>query len=174
MSFLKKIIQPKKKFSPLRPPGAIVEMLFTTQCTRCGKCKDVCQYHAIKLVTGEECLELGRLTPVIVPQEVPCYLCMECIKACPTGALKMVEKEKVKMGLASVNDGMCLNYGKGACQGCVNACPFPNAAVFIKDGIARINPDTCVGCGLCVNACVGLPSAITVKPAHIIFAKEKP
>lgn len=164
MSFFKKIIQPKNKIIPLRPPGAIAEIFFTGQCTRCGKCRDVCPYKSIKLSSGEEFLVYGRLTPIIIPQEIPCFLCMECVKACPTGALKSLPKDDVKMGLATVNEGMCLNYGKGACQSCVKACPFPENAIAIKDGIARTNPSACVGCGQCVNACIGVPSAISVKP----------
>lgn len=165
MSLFKKPVKSAvKRIRHLRPPGAIKEMLFIGQCTRCGKCRDICPVHAIKLAVGEEFVEAGRGTPIIFPQEVPCNLCMECIKVCPTHALKMLEKEKVKMGTASVDDGSCLNYGKGACQSCVNACPFPEKAVFIKDGIARINPDACTGCGLCVPACVGTPSAIVIIP----------
>ena len=40
----------------------------------------------------------------------------------------------------------CLGMGD-----CVNVCSFN--AVFICDGVARVNPDSCHACGLCVNTC---------------------
>ena len=40
----------------------------------------------------------------------------------------------------------CLGMGD-----CVNVCSFN--AVFICDGVARVNPDSCHACGLCVKTC---------------------
>ncbi|MBE6746008.1 MAG: RnfABCDGE type electron transport complex subunit B [Ruminococcaceae bacterium] len=40
----------------------------------------------------------------------------------------------------------CLGYGD-----CVKACPYE--AIFICDGVARINPDACKACKMCINTC---------------------
>ena len=40
----------------------------------------------------------------------------------------------------------CLGMGD-----CVNVCSFN--AVFICDGVARVNPDVCKACGMCVRTC---------------------
>ncbi len=40
----------------------------------------------------------------------------------------------------------CLGFGD-----CASACP--NDAICIEDGIARVLPERCVGCGLCVETC---------------------
>ena len=163
--FIKKIAEPSNRIAPLRPPGAMKEMFFIGQCTRCGKCEQICSFKAIKFATGEEYKSFGRMTPIIIPQQTPCTLCMECTRACPTGALRQIAKEKVRMGAAVVDEGMCLSYGKGACKSCVLACPFGEKAISIKDGIAKVDLEFCAGCGMCVPACVGAPSAIKIRPA---------
>ncbi|MEG2435449.1 MAG: RnfABCDGE type electron transport complex subunit B, partial [Ruthenibacterium sp.] len=40
----------------------------------------------------------------------------------------------------------CLGYGD-----CVKACKFD--AITVSDGLARINPEKCTGCGACEQAC---------------------
>ena len=40
----------------------------------------------------------------------------------------------------------CLGYGS-----CVKVCP--EDAIYVKDGVAKVNRDRCIGCGQCVKAC---------------------
>jgi formate dehydrogenase beta subunit len=37
--------------------------------------------------------------------------------------------------------------------GCLRACPAPGAIVQYENGIVDVNPDKCIGCGLCETGC---------------------
>lgn len=50
----------------------------------------------------------------------------------------------------------CLGYGD-----CANACKFD--AIIIDNGLARVNPEKCTGCGMCEQAC----------PKHIITVQQE-
>ncbi|MBQ7278756.1 MAG: RnfABCDGE type electron transport complex subunit B [Clostridia bacterium] len=43
------------------------------------------------------------------------------------------------------------DYGCLGLGSCVKTCP--QKAIYVKDGVALVNPGKCVGCGLCVKAC---------------------
>ena len=60
----------------LRPPGAVSEALFLERCTQCGDCNKACPHDAI--------VPHADGTPVIYPDQMPCYLCddVPCIAAC--------------------------------------------------------------------------------------------
>lgn len=53
----------------------------------------------------------------------------------------------------------CLGYGD-----CVNVCP--QDAICVEDGVARIDPRKCIGCGMCAREC---PNGII----HLIKDTEK-
>ena len=158
----------------LRPPGALPEDHFLSQCARCFKCGNACpnnciQYHG--LGAGLE----QAFTPYIKARERACTLCGECAQVCPTGALKPFETTRegwqagVKMGTARVNQSMCFSFNGRTCGACYRACPLAGSAM--KIGVFEtplVQPENCVGCGLCEQACLHLPQAIRVIP----IAKE--
>ena len=47
-------------------------------------------------------------------------------------------------------------YGCVGCGDCAAVCPAD--AIYVCNGLARVNPEKCIGCGLCVKTC----------PKHII------
>jgi MauM/NapG family ferredoxin protein len=173
----------------VRPPGALTEDDFLATCIRCGRCADACPNRCITAFTEEAGQELAmqpgfaqRGTPVIFPRRQACILCngapgdkLLCGAACPTGALQVVPKEpaaireQVKMGVAEVDTNLCYSYNGASCGACVRACPFEGVA--LKAGLWEkpiVNPDACIGCGLCERACVRYPQAIRVRPVNAV------
>ena len=154
----------------LRPPGALPEPEFLDACVRCFKCENACPNGCIQFHGPSSGLRQA-FTPYIEPRARACILCGECGKACPTGALKPFENKReawlsdVKMGVARVNKEMCYSYHGRTCGACYQACPLAGTA--IKIGVFEtpiMQPDHCVGCGLCEQACLHLPQAIRVIP----------
>jgi MauM/NapG family ferredoxin protein len=169
----------------LRPPGALDEEEFLSRCIRCFRCGDACPNRAIVALNEETGRDFSRSpgpaeagTPVIFPRRQACMLCqgvpgeeLLCTAACPSGALEVVRKDapdiqaKVRMGVAELDPNICYSWNGASCGVCARACPFEGLA--LKLGLFErptIDPDACVGCGLCERACIRYPQAITVGP----------
>jgi len=153
----------------LHPPGASED--FYSKCIRCGLCYFACErmgYHAIKLQDLVAGINLIG-TPVVDDQEhFPCTLCMECTKVCPTGALREISKDEPRMGAALIDPDLCWGWNSGECISCAKACPAALTVFelhYTEWGThPYVHPDECRGCGLCVQACPVVGSAIHVLP----------
>jgi ferredoxin-type protein NapG len=154
----------------LRPPGALAEGDFLSACARCFRCGNACPNQCIQFSGLEDGLE-NAFSPFIKARERACILCGECTKVCPTGALKEFGSERedwvaqVDMGTARVNESMCFSFNMRTCGACYRACPLAGEAMTI--GVfetPNVHPESCVGCGLCEQACLHLPQAIRVVP----------
>ena len=154
----------------LRPPGALAEEQFLDTCTRCFKCMNVCPNRCIKVHGASAGIDY-MFTPYIRARERGCTLCGECAEVCPTGALESFAPGPqgwlagVKMGTARVNKEMCFSFHGRTCGACYRACPLAGTAM--KIGLYEtplVQPEHCVGCGLCEQACLHLPQAIRVIP----------
>ncbi|HID23278.1 MAG TPA: 4Fe-4S dicluster domain-containing protein, partial [Planctomycetaceae bacterium] len=121
----------------LRPPGAGSEPHFLARCIRCGQCVEACPSNVLHLADLTAGLSSG--TPYLIARETPCDLCqgrsqMECIAACPTGALTpLADRRQVRMGLAVVDSTTCLPFNGVSCKACWHACPFPNEAIRLDE-----------------------------------------
>lgn len=150
----------------IRPPGAVHKKEFLSLCTRCDECLKACPHGSIRKLNKD--FDIADGTPIILPHEVPCYLCDDfpCVRACKEGALVGVnDKKDVKMGKAYINNSNCMAWGAQFCEHCVRNCPVPGV-IYLDEGKPIVRRDRCVGCGICENVCntVNQPLAIKVVP----------
>ena len=154
----------------LLPPGAGDKKRFLQNCIHCGKCAEACRFDAIKITGGSNPLTAG--TPYIDPKTAPCFLCMHCGPACPTGAISATEQKDADMGTAFLHKDQCYTYqGSIICRTCFEKCPMRNNALVLEAGLFPVITDNCVGCGVCAYVC---PSkAITLIPRERIREKVR-
>jgi len=139
----------------LRPPGALPEADFLAACSRCNLCAQACETTCIRFFEPD----MGELagSPYIVAERRACNLCLECTLVCPTGALvETTDKSVVDMGEAVIDERLCVSLaGTGVCGACHTVCPLRNKAIV--QGIRnapRVDPEHCVGCGMCEEVCI--------------------
>ncbi|MGQ9718015.1 MAG: ATP-binding protein [Anaerolineae bacterium] len=77
--FLKPVIEERREV------GLMVPEVDPVKCTSCGRCAEVCQYHAIAVVGKGR----SAIAPVLVFPEL-CHGCGSCTLNCPTGAIHEV------------------------------------------------------------------------------------
>jgi len=147
----------------LRPPGALAEVKFLDVCERCHACIDACPADAIRPIGGD-----GPLanTPGVVVHEQPCVVCtdLDCMSACPTGALVVTDRFEIDMGTAVVDQSTCVRPKGDLCQLCVELCPLGSRAIRVNDADAIEVLDGCIGCGVCEQACPTSPKSVVVVP----------
>jgi ferredoxin len=179
----------------IRPPGALPEDAFLARCVRCGACVNACPTSALQPSLTIAGLE-GLYTPVLMARRGWCEpSCTRCGEVCPTGAITALTAEtkgwvqggaktngatRVKIGTAFFDWGRCLPWAMATpCVVCEEVCPTSPKAITLESvdvvrgdgttmrvGRPRLNPDRCVGCGLCEAKCpVAAPSAIRITRA---------
>ena len=162
-----------RSYNPVlvRPPGARDERAFLQRCLQCGVCMKACPTNGLQPTLFEAGLE-GIWTPVLVSRIGYCeYNCNLCGQVCPTQAIQplpLEEKQKIKLGLATFDTGRCLPYAYNReCMVCEEHCPTPKKAIYFitqdlktRDGETitlkqpYVDPDLCIGCGICEYVCV--------------------
>lgn len=161
----------------LRPPGAHGEKDFLSRCVKCGKCIEACPYLSLNPARDDAGVAVG--TPMIDAREQACRLCEDfpCVNACPTDALRDIEKRQdVKMGVAVIDEDLCIAFQGMRCEVCYRVCPLIDEAIVIDyrmredDAIhsvfaPTIVEDKCVGCGLCVERCVVSEPRVAIRIA---------
>ena len=147
----------------LRPPGAVGEAIFLERCTKCSDCMKACPHESIVIHQDG--------TPVIYPDQMPCYLCDDtpCIAACATEALLPVGSvNETRMGVAVINHRLC-TAGQG-CHACVSKCPTDALTMDFDAQRLVVAVERCVGCGMCEHVCrtVNDHIAIRVTPFRLM------
>jgi ferredoxin-type protein NapG len=157
----------------VRPPFAQPELEFLLTCTRCGDCTNACP-HQVIFPLAVRCGARVAGTPALDLTNKGCHLCEDwpCVKSCDVGALKLPyieESEELAtptLARASVDTSECLPYKGPECGACAGSCPVPDALTWDRQK-PRIDPEVCVGCGLCREACIVEPKAIRVESLYI-------
>ncbi len=151
----------------VRPPGAIPESEFLQKCTKCGLCAEACPNKAIQIADGSEgLLNLGY--PYLNVNQRPCVVCegLPCIQACKDEAMIPIRPDEIFLGKVKIDVNQCNAFQGEECINCEYGCPIPGAIVF-EDGKPIVQTQICIGCGVCVFACVEFPSAI-----HYVAKKD--
>lgn len=154
--------------SYLRPPGAQPdEETFLSACQRCHQCSAACPFDIIRHLGPAAGSAEG--TPVLDPAETPCRWCsiLDCVRACPSGALTLPQDGHARpIGKAEIDPARCL-IGQGIlCDECAAVCPSSIDALQMVARQPRVDPDTCVGCGLCAFFCQAEPAAVRITPVE--------
>lgn len=155
----------------VRPPGSLEEVEFLTRCIRCGECMKVCPTNGLHPAWLEGGLA-GLWSPVFKMKLGYCeYECTLCLQVCPTHAIQKLsveDKQMVKVGLAFIDKSRCLPFALArSCIVCEEHCPTPRKAIWFEEVLVisnnrgertavkqpHIDPDLCIGCGICENKC---------------------
>ena len=76
--------------------------------------------------------------------------------SCPTEALKVGSTpETGVLGVAELNQDLCLAYRLIGCRFCYDACQF-EAMELDENNRPYVIADACNGCGACESVCVSL------------------
>jgi ferredoxin-type protein NapF len=138
----------KGKESPLRPPWAIDESLFTEICNNCGECITQCPTHIIKQARAN--------FPVIDFSYGECLFCEQCVDACKPQAL-LKSKQKAPWSIkAGINKQACIAYQGVECRSCYDPCEASAIMMPPRLGgisVPVISANNCTGCGACFAVC---------------------
>lgn len=66
------------------------------------------------------------------------------------------------LAIADIDTETCLPYNGPECGACKNSCPVPLALQWQQEK-PFIDPEHCVGCGLCREVCIVEPKAVTIR-----------
>ena len=120
----------------IRSLPVVSKFIDTTTCIGCKACEVACQeWNDLQLVSTKQ---------------TGTYQTMPTLDANFWNLIKF--REEVR------NDALSWLMRKDQCMhcadpGCLKACPAPGAIVQYENGIVDVNPDACIGCGLCATGC---------------------
>ncbi|NOX58474.1 MAG: 4Fe-4S dicluster domain-containing protein [Planctomycetes bacterium] len=166
-SALTRRTQPRR---PLRPPGAVPEIIFARTCDQSGECVSACPANAIKMMlpADQPAGASVKPAPAIDASLAACVVCdgLLCTHVCPSGALRpLTLASEIDMGSAKVDPSKCLRTASEDCTVCVDMCPIGETALrFEGSGPPIVGNPACVGCGVCEQHCPTDPKSIVIQP----------
>jgi ferredoxin len=162
---------------PVLPPGAKDQNSFSSICSRCYACVNVCPTKVIKIKFPFKKKLSQFFQPELDTSESYCdEFCNACTRVCPSGAILPISLQKKKerqIGIAVINRKACLAWEDGQyCMVCDEFCPYHAIEVSLdKNQLPKpiVKPEICRGCGSCEQAC----PAIRMGKAIIVHGIEK-
>ena len=120
----------------IRTLPAVSKFIDTTTCIGCKACEVACQeWNDLQIVKTEQ---------------TGTYQTMPTLDANFWNLIKFKEEERDGALAWLMRKDQCMHC---ADPGCLKACPAPGAIVQYENGIVDVNPDSCIGCGLCATGC---------------------
>jgi ferredoxin len=164
---------------PVTPPGSRTLARFLSRCTGCQLCVAQCPTRVLKPAFMDYGLT-GLRKPHLDFRHSHCRPdCTVCSEVCPEDAiapLTVAEKHQTQIGVAQLTASKCR-----FCMLCVKRCPTGAVTAVENDGhpsVPLVDPERCIGCGLCEAVCPDYAAAIKVHglPAHrrVSFAFAEP
>jgi formate dehydrogenase iron-sulfur subunit len=121
----------------IRELPVVAKYIDTSTCIGCKACEVACQeWNDLQAVKTEQ---------------VGSYQTLPSLDANLWNLIRFREQELDGGGLAwLMRKDQCMHC---ADPGCLAACPAPGAIVQYANGIVDVNPEACIGCGLCETGC---------------------
>ena len=120
----------------LRQLPVVSKYIDTTICIGCKACEVACQ-------------EWNDL-PVAQTTQAGSYQTMPTMQANFWNLIKFREQDTDNGFAWLMRKDQCMHC---ADPGCLKACPAPGAIVQYQNGIVDVNPEQCIGCGMCETGC---------------------
>lgn len=137
--------EPKEAPILVRPPYAISESLFQSQCIECElkPCATACEEKIIVIANGAPILDFSKNG---------CTFCEECAKVCEAKVLDLTKgKEKINATF-NISIDSCMAHHRTICFACKEPC-IEDAIIFNGMFNPIIDNDRCTGCGFCISRC---------------------
>jgi len=148
----------------IRPPYAISESLFQSQCPQCESkaCAAACD-EAIIVIDDKG-------TPVLDFSRSGCTFCDDCARACEAGVLDLEKgAERINARFVIAIEGCMAHHGT-ICFACKEPC-LEDAILFNGLFNPVIDDEKCTGCGFCLGRCP--TRAISASPLPIPAMPEE-
>ncbi|MGM0509060.1 MAG: RnfABCDGE type electron transport complex subunit B [Fusobacteriota bacterium] len=135
-------------------------------CLGYGDCVKVCPADAIKI----------NNKGIAKIDESKCISCGKCVTECPKDIIDLVpEDKKVSVycksyDIAKVSKEKCEVSCIG-CGICERNCPFD--AIYVKDGLAKIDYSKCTNCGICELKCPTNAIVSDIKEKKVAIIDEE-